>query len=133
MPVTSSAMGSVRVDGIYLYTLYRMTLGFLPLAQLPIVRLLGGDQFRKFCVICIVILVATVWITCFYHEEEERPEVHKKHRQVFLLFTMLESYAPVSKFQDVLMNIRLAVISLPQPIRRVCYVQLFAFMGWCAS
>jgi hypothetical protein len=48
-------------------------LGFLPLAQLPVIRLLGGDQFRKFCIICIVILVTTVVLTCVCHEEEERP------------------------------------------------------------
>lgn len=46
--------------------------GFLPLASLPIIRLLGGDQFRKFCVIVIVVLVVTVWITCYTQSEEER-------------------------------------------------------------
>ncbi|KAG6830831.1 hypothetical protein H0H92_014483 [Tricholoma furcatifolium] len=53
-------------------------IGFLPLAKLPIIELLGGTQFRKFCVICIVILVATVWITCYCHEEEERQEILAK-------------------------------------------------------
>jgi len=88
--------------------------GFLPLAELPIIRLLGGDQFRKFCVICIVILVITVWMTCYFHEEQERQEIHKKN----------------NKFRDVLLGIHTAIITLPKPIRRVCYVQLFAFMGW---
>ena len=46
--------------------------GFLPLSSLPIIRLLGGDQFRKFCVIVIFILVITVWITCYTQAEEER-------------------------------------------------------------
>lgn len=46
--------------------------GFLPLASLPIIRLLGGDQFRKFCVIAIAVLVVTVWITCYTQTEEER-------------------------------------------------------------
>lgn len=46
--------------------------GFLPLATLPIIRLLGGDQFRKFCIIVIVVLVVTVWITCYTQTEEER-------------------------------------------------------------
>ena len=36
-----------------------------------------------------------------------------------------------NKLYDVLENIYLAVITLPKPIRRVCFVQLFAFMGWC--
>jgi solute carrier family 45, member 1/2/4 len=110
------------------------SLGFLPLAQLPIIRLLGGDQFRKFCVICIVILVATVWTTCVCHEEEERHEVHKKRRYVLSAINPLRGVSCVPRnFQDVLMNIKVAVINLPKPIRRVCYVQLFAFMGWWAS
>ncbi|KAF8640148.1 hypothetical protein AX17_001384 [Amanita inopinata Kibby_2008] len=88
--------------------------GFLPLAKLPIIRLLGGDQFRKFCVICIVILVITVWITCVFHEEQERPAQQEKK----------------ITFTDVLDNIYIAFVNLPKPIRRVCYVQIFAFMGW---
>lgn len=46
--------------------------GFLPLASLPIIRLLGGDQFRKFCVLVMIVLVITVWITCYTQVEEER-------------------------------------------------------------
>jgi len=46
--------------------------GFLPLASLPIIRLIGGDQFRKFCVIVMFVLVITVWITCYTQVEEER-------------------------------------------------------------
>ncbi|KAG7096809.1 hypothetical protein E1B28_004217 [Marasmius oreades] len=89
--------------------------GFLPLDKLPLIRLLGGTQFRKFCVLCIVILVITVWMTCVFHEEEER--------------TAVSSVQP-SKFREVLFNIRTAIVNLPRPIRRVCYVQFFAFMGW---
>lgn len=48
--------------------------GFLPLAQLPLLRLLGGDQFRKFCVVSVIILVATVWITCWTQEEQSRED-----------------------------------------------------------
>ncbi|KAH6915329.1 major facilitator superfamily domain-containing protein [Coprinopsis sp. MPI-PUGE-AT-0042] len=88
--------------------------GFLPLADLPIIRLLGGSQFRKFCIICIVILVATVWMTCWFHEEEER-SAHQQRRR---------------RTADVLGDIYRSLINLPKPIRRVCYVQLFAFMGW---
>lgn len=32
--------------------------------------------------------------------------------------------------REVFENIGQAIWNLPQPIRRVCYVQLFAFMGW---
>lgn len=48
--------------------------GFLPLAQLPLLRLLGGDQFRKFCVVSVILLVATVWITCWTQEEQSRED-----------------------------------------------------------
>lgn len=91
--------------------------GFLPLASLPILRLLGGDQFRKFCVVSIILLVITVWITCASQEEQSREDdlrVDRNH----------------SKFGDVLRNIYNAIVNLPKPIRRVCYVQVFAFMGW---
>ncbi|KAF8165226.1 major facilitator superfamily domain-containing protein [Crassisporium funariophilum] len=88
--------------------------GFLPLEELPIIRLLGGDQFRKFCIICIVILVATVCITCYCHEEQERPKVRRQQ----------------GRMRDVFNGIYAAITNLPRPIRRVCYVQLCAFMGW---
>ncbi|KAI0347164.1 MFS general substrate transporter [Trametopsis cervina] len=90
--------------------------GFLPLASMPILRLLGGDQFRKFCVISIILLVITVWITCWSQEEQSREDVLRAEKS--------------SKILDVLRNIQQAVIALPKPIRRVCYVQVFAFMGW---
>jgi len=35
-----------------------------------------------------------------------------------------------STLQNVLGNIYNAIVNLPKPIRRVCYVQIFAFMGW---
>jgi solute carrier family 45 protein 1/2/4 len=91
--------------------------GYLPLAELPIIRLLGGDQFRKFCIICILILVVTVWITCACHEEEERPKDRRPQRQR-------------GSIKHFLTNIYFTAINLPRPIRRVCYVQLFAFLAW---
>ncbi|KXN86414.1 General alpha-glucoside permease [Leucoagaricus sp. SymC.cos] len=89
--------------------------GFLPLAELPIIRLIKGSQFRKFCIICIVILVITVAITCVCHEEEERPSKQRTSS---------------NGFREIINNIQVAVVQLPKSIRRVCYVQLFAFMGW---
>ncbi|TFK43415.1 major facilitator superfamily domain-containing protein [Crucibulum laeve] len=88
--------------------------GFLPLAELPVIRWIHGSQFRKFCIICIIILVITVFITCYYHEEEERVSIRARQ----------------TTFKDVLRGIYTAMMNLPKPVRRVCYVQLFAFMGW---
>ncbi|EJD01423.1 MFS general substrate transporter [Fomitiporia mediterranea MF3/22] len=90
--------------------------GFLPLAQLPFLRLLGGSQFRKFCVLTMFILIVTVGITCIAQDEKARPAELRENKQ--------------SKFVDVLRNIWTAIVELPKPIRRVCYVQFFAFMGW---
>lgn len=89
--------------------------GFVPLANMPVLRLLGGDQFRKFCVVSMTILVITVWITCFTQQEPER-----KERRI----------DQGSKLRDIIGNIYTAIVRLPKPIRRVCYVQVFAFMGW---
>lgn len=47
--------------------------GFFPLADIPVLRWIGGSQFRKFCIIVLVVLVITVWITCWTQEERERP------------------------------------------------------------
>ncbi|OJA13849.1 hypothetical protein AZE42_00501, partial [Rhizopogon vesiculosus] len=90
--------------------------GFIPLAKLPFLSFLGGDQFRKFCVVSISILVVTVWITCFCHEEKASVEPKSSQSR--------------GKFGEVLENIHSAITTLPRPIRRVCLVQLFAFMGW---
>ncbi|KAI6134965.1 MFS general substrate transporter [Pisolithus croceorrhizus] len=89
--------------------------GFLPLAKIPIFSFLGGDQFRKFCIISMTILVITVWMTCWFHEEEAHVN-QKGDRQ--------------NKLIDILENIYNAITDLPQPIRKVCLVQLCAFMGW---
>jgi solute carrier family 45, member 1/2/4 len=55
--------------------------GFLPLASLPLLRLLGGDQFRKFCVVSIILLVITVWITCWSQEEKSREDVLRAEKR----------------------------------------------------
>ncbi|TDL29430.1 MFS general substrate transporter [Rickenella mellea] len=89
--------------------------GFLPLAELPILRLVGGTQFRKFCILAMVILVVTVWVTCWTQEEKEGKKDIGKSRTTFL---------------DILKNIWVAIVKLPKPIRRVCLVQIFAYMGW---
>jgi solute carrier family 45 protein 1/2/4 len=90
--------------------------GFIPLAKLPFLSFLGGDQFRKFCVVSMTILIVTVWITCFCHEE--KASVVRKNSQ------------RRGKFGEILENIYSAMTTLPRPIRRVCLVQIFAFMGW---
>ncbi|GJJ07487.1 hypothetical protein Clacol_001689 [Clathrus columnatus] len=88
--------------------------GFVNLAAWPILRSLGGTQFRKFCVVGIVILVITVWVTCWTQEE---PEVHATNQAS-------------GGLKQAFRNIREAIWSLPKPIQKVCFVQVFAFMAW---
>ena len=80
-----------------------------------------------------MLLVSVVW-TCWYvfHIEERVGEANG----VSLYRTQVE-IAGVKDFKtreaglgQVIQNIVASVISLPRPIRRVCYVQICAFMGW---
>jgi len=76
-------------------------------------------------------------MTCYFHEEKERPNVQGKITSVyvsqFATTTPIDTLVAFRKFGDVLKNIHTAIVNLPKPVRRVCYVQLFAFMGWCVS
>ncbi|KAH7105653.1 MFS general substrate transporter [Auriculariales sp. MPI-PUGE-AT-0066] len=90
--------------------------GFLNLAAWPILAWLGGDQFRKFSLVVLIVLVSTVWITCFTHQEAPRTDDFRRNSRASFL----------SIFSDILKSIK----NLPKPIRRVCFVQLFAWMGW---
>ncbi|KAG8935535.1 hypothetical protein FRC02_007679 [Tulasnella sp. 418] len=88
--------------------------GFLDLAGWRILRPLGGGQFRKVCIVAITILVITVWITCITQEEKGREGVQSED----------------SEMMDIVRNIYRAVGTLPRPVKRVCFVQICAFMGW---
>nr|XP_018264346.1 solute carrier family 45, member 1/2/4 [Kwoniella dejecticola CBS 10117]OBR86504.1 solute carrier family 45, member 1/2/4 [Kwoniella dejecticola CBS 10117] len=91
------------------------TMGFLNLAHVPIIRLVGGGQFRKVCIVGLVLLVITVWITCWTTEETERESIFGERK---------------SRIRDVIGTIYEAILHLPKPVRRVCIVQIAAFMGW---
>lgn len=88
--------------------------GFFPLADIPVLRWIGGTQFRKFCIVALTVLVVTVWITCWTQQEHERPKRQSESSQM----------------KKILGNIRAAILKLPPPIKKVCAVQVFAFMGW---
>lgn len=81
------------------------------------------------------ILIVTVGITCISQDEKARPEELRDNKRrsgfyVIYIDLKLDLLNFLSKFADVLRNIWNAVVNLPKPIRRVCYVQFFAFMGW---
>ena len=76
--------------------------------------------------------MGTVWITCASHEEEERPKARRQQREYVLTFIRRTIFAELRArgFKDVISNIYTTAINLPKPIRRVCYVQLIAFLAW---
>lgn len=127
-------MASVRPLRFNYFESHFCCTGFLPLAELPIIRLIKGSQFRKFCIICIFVLVITIAITCVCHEEEERPRPRETNKCVHVTCIAQNNtyylFLFRNGFREIIENIRVALINLPQPIRRVCFVQLFAFMGW---
>lgn len=107
--------------------------GFAPLSKIPIVRWLGGDQFRKFSIIAMIILVVTVYITCVTQEEKERPQNLERQTAGWVHLTCNPKIAAefsCRPIAEAVTNVRIAITKLPKPIRRVCFVQLFAFMGW---
>ncbi|OCF30813.1 solute carrier family 45, member 1/2/4 [Kwoniella heveanensis BCC8398] len=91
------------------------TMGFLNLANVPVIRLVGGGQFRKLCIVALILLTVTVWITCWTQEETEKESIFGERR---------------SRIRDIIGTIYEAILHLPKPVRRVCIVQIAAFMGW---
>lgn len=91
-------------------------MGYMNLNGVPIFKWIGGDQFRKLSVVSLIILVITVWITCAFVQEDERPTLFGERRN--------------SKLRDMINTIHEAVLNLPKPVRRICMVQIAAFMGW---
>jgi len=85
------------------------------LSKFPILKHVGGDQFRKFCILSTLVLTVTICITCFTQQEKGKPaEGAHSNNNVLQAFS----------------NIKEAILRLPRPIRRVCYVQLFSWIGW---
>ncbi|GAA5860796.1 hypothetical protein JCM8547_003854 [Rhodosporidiobolus lusitaniae] len=97
------------------------TLGYFDLGHsrlFSFLRFLGGGQFRKLALTSCVVLVACVGVTCVSSEEEPR-EGEGERRE--------SSWKQVKGVVgDVVRNVR----ELPKPVKRVCYVQFFAWTAW---
>ncbi|BGP35051.1 hypothetical protein JCM10296v2_006881 [Rhodotorula toruloides] len=93
--------------------------GFLDLGNSPLISWLGDGQFRKLSAISLVVLVGTVGVTCWCSEEKERKGEEETGKE-----------GVWSKVVGVVRDVRDNVRELPMPVRRVCYVQFFAWTGW---
>jgi len=92
-------------------------MGFLNLAGWPVTSWLGGDQFRKICIISTLILIITIWVTCYTQEEKPRERDPMQRTSS-------------NGLANAIVTITRALKTLPRPVQRVCVVQIFAFMGW---
>lgn len=101
---------------IHVGNIVGFALGGVVLDDWPVLKWFGGDQFRKVCIVTMVILAATVWTTLVTQEETEK-EIDPLVRED-------------GRLMDVIKTIYNAALNLPRPIRRVCYVQLCAWVGW---
>ncbi|BGO95201.1 hypothetical protein NBRC10512_000984 [Rhodotorula toruloides] len=93
--------------------------GYLDLGHSPLLSWLGDGQFRKLSAISLVVLAGTVGVTCWCSEEKERKGEEENGKE-----------GVWSKVVDVVRDVRDNVRELPMPVRRVCYVQFFAWTGW---
>ncbi|KPV72096.1 uncharacterized protein RHOBADRAFT_47279 [Rhodotorula graminis WP1] len=91
--------------------------GYLDLGHSPLLRWLGGGQFRKLAVTSCVVMLATVAVTCVTQQEDARPE-------------MRSGESAWQKVRNVARDVVAATRTLPKPVRRVCYVQFFAWSSW---
>ncbi|BGP51627.1 hypothetical protein JCM10450v2_007577 [Rhodotorula kratochvilovae] len=91
--------------------------GYLDLGHSPLLRWLGGGQFRKLAVISCAVMVATVGVTCWTQQEEERPE-------------LATGEGAWEKVKGVVRDVSENVRTLPTPVKRVCYVQFFSWTSW---
>ncbi|GAA6008478.1 hypothetical protein JCM11491_004493 [Sporobolomyces phaffii] len=89
------------------------------LADFPALRWIGGGQFRRLGVLSSLVMLVTVTVTCVSHPEPH-PELELEREQTQTTTTA----------SRVFVDIRDSIRTLPDDVRRVCYVQLFAWTAW---
>jgi solute carrier family 45 protein 1/2/4 len=102
--------------------------GYLDLSRLSVLSWLGGDQFRRFAMIAILGLVLSVGITSSLITESYSEASTFSSTSASYVEKAGPSFA--ERLRTLVRDMRDALRRLPRPIRRVCLVQLFAFMGW---
>ncbi|GAA5985573.1 hypothetical protein JCM11641_004977 [Rhodosporidiobolus odoratus] len=94
-------------------------LGYFNLSHSPILAPLGGGQFRKLALLSCASMTACVVVTCVSSVEDER-EVREDEVER----TVWEKVA------DVVREVGRSLRELPEPVKRVCYVQFFNWTAW---
>lgn len=100
--------------------------GWVDLASWKGLRWLGGGQFRRFAMVSLLAMISCVSVTISLISEspvDSRFSHHHHERDSICTSTW-------RKAKDTLQDVWHAIRRLPRSVRRVCLVQLFAFMGW---
>ncbi|GAA5931015.1 uncharacterized protein JCM15063_002521 [Sporobolomyces koalae] len=92
--------------------------GFFDLGSVPALRWIGGGQFRRLGVIACLVMAITVVVTCVTQEEEKR-SIDGEHEE-----------QRGNALKRVVLDIKDSIKTLPIEVRRVCYVQFFAWTAW---
>ncbi|GAA6059941.1 hypothetical protein JCM10212_003081 [Sporobolomyces blumeae] len=90
--------------------------GFFDLGSVPALRWIGGGQFRRLGVISCLIMTLTVVVTCMTQHEEAR--------------VLQESEDGKNAWTTIFSDVKDNIKNLPLEVRRVCYVQFFAWTAW---
>jgi solute carrier family 45 protein 1/2/4 len=93
--------------------------GWCNLSSSVVLSWLGGDQFRKYAVVSIIGLITCTLITCVSIKEQAREPIEGSASVGF-----------IARMKEATYHIWQSLRRLPRAIRRICLVQLFAFMGW---
>ncbi|BGP19706.1 hypothetical protein JCM10213_005425 [Rhodosporidiobolus nylandii] len=116
-PSTLSSTNAWLARHTHLANILGYLLGFTDLGHSPLLHFLGGGQFRKLAVLACLVMVACVAVTCVSGKEEAREEPEENEG------AWMRLKGVVSEVAD---NVR----TLPKSVRRVCYVQFFAWTAW---
>lgn len=92
--------------------------GWVDLASWPGLAWLGGGQFRRFAVLSLVCMALCVGITCITTPESNSRRPSQTEENVW------------RRVARSLHQVYWVGRDLPQPILRVCFVQMFATMSW---
>ncbi|KAI3479173.1 hypothetical protein L1887_58876 [Cichorium endivia] len=99
--------------------------GWLDLASWQRLRWLGGGQFRRFALISLLAMISCVSVTiaCIDESPADPRLLHPPARAS-------PCASAWRKCTQTIDDVWHAIRRLPRSVRRVCLVQLFAFMGW---
>lgn len=98
--------------------------GWVDLASWKGLNWLGGGQFRRFAMISLLAMISCVSVTVGFIGESPA-DTHFAHQR-----EQSSCGSALRKAKETFTDVWHAIRRLPRSVRRVCLVQLFAFMGW---